>query len=549
MKTISLFFTKYKFLLLVLLLASFSIANLFQSGLLPTHDGEYHVIRFYEFDKALRSGSWYPVWAEDLNYTYGVPLFNYVYPLPNYVASFLHATGLSFIDSFKASLIIATLLSAVTAYLLGKEKYGNWGGLITSVFYTFAPYHLLDIYVRGTIGEVWALAFFPLGLLLLDRLVKKRTIRNVIYFGLCYSLIIFSHNILAVMFSAFAGSYALLLILQSKKRIYSAAGIGSGFFLGFLLSAAFFLPALLEQKYVVGLKIYDVTTNFPELYELLIPSWGSGFAAAGTGPQMSFQIGLMNLLVVFTVLIGLIIKKITKDRAFIIFLLGWFFLLCFLMTAYSIQIWNIMPFMNYFQFPWRLLSLVILITSLLAGSVTLLTKRRIVYIVLIVLTIFSTYSYAHAPYFMQRSDSYYMSRENFIYSTNSIGNVFQTKWLSFQKKLPKSASNHSQDIRLTSKNSITQDYKVTLKKSTFVTFNTAYFPGWEAQINKKAVPISNSKGKIGIRLPAGTYELELLFTNTTIRTVSQTVSVIAFLVVLTVLFKTVVLQYFNASRH
>ena len=66
---------------------------LFHQGLLPTHDGEYHVVRFYEFHKMISDGVWYPRWAPDLLYGLGVPLFNYVYPLPNYVASFLHFFG------------------------------------------------------------------------------------------------------------------------------------------------------------------------------------------------------------------------------------------------------------------------------------------------------------------------------------------------------------------------------------------------------------------------------------------------------------------------
>src|SRR5713226_8690802 len=84
-----------------------SVFSFLGKGLPPTHDGEYHAIRFYEFDKALRDGSFYPRWAPDLNNGFGVPLFNYVYPLPNYIAFFLNVIGFSFINAFKASMIIA----------------------------------------------------------------------------------------------------------------------------------------------------------------------------------------------------------------------------------------------------------------------------------------------------------------------------------------------------------------------------------------------------------------------------------------------------------
>ncbi len=101
MKTIWALFINNWALCLVLFAALFAAYPLLHSGLPPTHDGEYHVIRFYEFDKTLRDGNLYPLWGSDLNFTYGVPLFNYVYPLPNYVASFFHLLGSSFIDAFK----------------------------------------------------------------------------------------------------------------------------------------------------------------------------------------------------------------------------------------------------------------------------------------------------------------------------------------------------------------------------------------------------------------------------------------------------------------
>src|SRR5579859_5337982 len=100
-------FTRYRSILLVILIATSSVFSLFHSGLPPTHDGEYHVVRFYEFYRVLRSGVIYPRWAPDLNFGYGVPLFNYVYPLPNYISSLLHIFSISFIDSFKLNMVIA----------------------------------------------------------------------------------------------------------------------------------------------------------------------------------------------------------------------------------------------------------------------------------------------------------------------------------------------------------------------------------------------------------------------------------------------------------
>ena len=278
---------KHAPLLIAIVFAVITAFPLLNKGLLPTHDGEYHVIRFYEFDKTLRGGDWYPRWAPDLNYGHGIPLFNYVYPLPNYVASLLHFLGASFIDAFKINMFIATILGAIFFYLWTRIFWGNIGGAISSVFYTLSPYHLVDIYIRGSVGEVWALALFPGFLWGLTMLINTQKKIFMILSGAFFAAIIFSHNILGLMFVPFALSYALLLLYQKKNIKKLLIYVLVTFFWGVGLSAIFWLPALLEKQYVTGLQIFTIADNFPEIYQLLLPSWGSGFSNGSIQNQMS----------------------------------------------------------------------------------------------------------------------------------------------------------------------------------------------------------------------------------------------------------------------
>ena len=363
---------------------------LLHKGLLPTHDGEYHVIRFYEFDKTLRDGNWYPRWAADLNNGYGVPLFNYVYPLPNYFASFFHLLGSSFIDSFKLNMFFATILGALFFYLWSRESWGKLGGVVSSIFYTFSPYHFVDIYIRGSVGEVWALAFFPAFLWSITRFIKHHQKIFFVASSIFLSLIIFSHNILALMFLPFSLSYIVFLLYKEKDKKYLMLNTLYLILLGLCLSAIFWLPAIVEAKYVTGLQIYNVSQHFPQLYNLVIPSWGSGFSQDLLTNQMSFQIGIANLVVVvislplmafrhsvFSALTpSLSLRERVRVRV-IIFFLVWFFLVFFLMLKVSLPIWHTIPFMNYFQFPWRFLSLEILVASFLEGSVVYFLKSRV----------------------------------------------------------------------------------------------------------------------------------------------------------------------------
>ena len=46
--------------------------------------------------------------------------------------------------------------------LLAADLWGDWGGLLSAVFYIWAPYHSVDVFVRGAMNEAWAFVWFPL---------------------------------------------------------------------------------------------------------------------------------------------------------------------------------------------------------------------------------------------------------------------------------------------------------------------------------------------------------------------------------------------------
>lgn len=519
--------------LIVIVSAFIAGFALLHPGLPPTHDGEYHVVRFYQFDKTLRDGNWYPRWASDLNNGYGVPLFNYVYPLPNYVASFLHALGFSFIDTFKVSMFVATIVGGIFFYLWSRQYWGDTGAVVSAVFYTFSPYRFVDIYIRGSVGEVWALAFFPAFLWSATKGIREQKLFFAPLSGLFLALIIFSHNILAIMFFIFALSYVFFLIFLSKEKLYAIRYFLYAIFLGLTLSAIFWFPALFEQQYVTGLQIYDIGKNFPQLYQLLIPSWGSGFSEGALENQLSFQIGLANLAALFFSFVSMVIFYKKKDkRALIIgFFLCWFLFVFFLMLKVSMPIWQYVPFMNYFQFPWRFLSLAILATAFLAGAIFSIWRSKILAGTLIIFAILLSIGYAKPAYYHQRQDEYYLTRSNFIDGTNSPGDLFNTIW--FNKGLKKQKEKIKVEHGTVSSidvNPTRYTFDIYADSNTSVTANTAYFLGWTAIIDKKEIGIKpDNNGLITFFVPKGKHHIELLFRDTSTREIGTSIFLISLL--------------------
>lgn len=518
---------KYKNLILpalVLLISFIGLYPLLHSGLLPTHDGEYHVVRFWQFYKVLADGVIYPRWAPDFNNGFGIPIFTFVYPFPNYFAAFLHFLGLSFINSFKLNMFFAGLLGTLLFYLWIKNYWGTLGAVIASAFYSFAPYRFVDIYVRGSVGEVWSMAFFPGFLWAIDRFFQTKEKRYFACSVIFLSLVIFSHNILGLMFFVFTIFYVGFLIIQQKKRKFFSLSSLSILLASMVFSSIFWLSALLQTKFTVGLEVFDIKPNFPELYQLLIPSWGSGFSGnTSLANQLSFQIGIANLLVVIVSIIYFFKDKSSK-RGYLIFFITSFLVIFFLMLRPSFPLWQKIPLLNYFQFPWRFLSLEILICGFLAGSLgVLVNKIRIKYAnfvltaFLIFFVIFLSYSYTKPAYYLNRPDDYYLTRSNFIDGTNSPGNSFNTIWF---KQIPKTKSKISLisgDAEVKTKQIKSNYYlfDIHAKSISMFRINTAYFPGWRVYINrqKQDVKITND-GLFEFNLNGGNYLVEVKFTDT-----------------------------------
>ena len=232
----------------------------------------------------LAAGHLFPRWAPGLNSGYGVPLFTFFYPLPNYIGSFVHSMGWSLADSFRLTMAAGYILAIAASYVWLKRLYGIFPAVLGSVMGAFVPYWFVDIFVRGSVGEVLALGFVFSALASIA--YKRRTLLALAIAG-----IILSHNIIAMIFLPVLLLYTLMTDRSMLRWVC----------VGVILTSYFWVPALLERPYVVGLNTVNFRDHFPELAQLLIPSWGTGFSGPGfTLDEMSYQVGAIPLFVLLS---------------------------------------------------------------------------------------------------------------------------------------------------------------------------------------------------------------------------------------------------------
>ena len=166
---------KHKEILGLILLACLFLIPLFKPGLYVSHDGDAHVARFAAYAQTFADGQFPARWAGNLNFGYGTPIFIFYYPLPGYVASVLHLFPLSFENIYELLMAVSFIGGILTFFLWAKVLFNRHVAFIGAILYGFAPYHFLDIYVRGDIAEIMAFAFVPLVFFFIEQFLQKQT--------------------------------------------------------------------------------------------------------------------------------------------------------------------------------------------------------------------------------------------------------------------------------------------------------------------------------------------------------------------------------------
>src|SRR3989338_9658111 len=149
-------------ILLILLIPA--VKALFVGGFYGASD-ELHVAWLYEIERSLLSGKIPPRFVPDLSFGFGYPLFNFIFPLPFYIAEIFHALGFSLVDSIKFLFFLTIPLSGIFMYFLLNQFTSKNLSLAGALLYIYTPYRSVDLYVRGAIGEIISFVFLPLILL------------------------------------------------------------------------------------------------------------------------------------------------------------------------------------------------------------------------------------------------------------------------------------------------------------------------------------------------------------------------------------------------
>lgn len=535
---------------IILILSILPLFPLLHVGLPLTHDGQDHIARIANFYQSLTEGNIIPRWAGNLNWGYGHPILMFLYPLPSYAASFFHFLGANFVDSLKIVFALGFVFSGITMYLWVREFLGVEAGTLAGALYMFAPYRFVDLYVRGAIGEHVAFVFPPLIFYFMLRLSKKYSAKDFILCAFSVSGLILSHNAITVMFAPFILGYLLLLVWSNKDRAKLFYRLGSSLLIGMGLSAFFLFPAFFEGKYTLR----DIVTGNEYASRFINPLglFYSPWSYGGTG-QFSVQIGLVQIFGVIASIFWFVKNKKSLLKPVYLLTSLTFLASLFIMISQSNFIWKIFTILQKFQFPWRFLSLTVFAVALLGSFSVLLIpqKRKTPFVLLIIFVLVAiNWNYTHANGFLVKPESFYTQVYNGTTDTGESSPIWSVRFMEHRPIAHIQLLTGVAELQEISRNSTNHLYaaNVTSTKARIVE-NTLYFPGWNVYVNNKKTNIefqdSQNRGLMTFYVQQGLNKIEIKFEDTNIRKLSNSITVISFIAVLS--FGFILQKYDRAS--
>lgn len=503
----------------ILLLVIFSIPSIFallHSGFFQSDDGEWMIIRFSAFHQALSNGQFPVRFLGRLNYGYGYTVANFLYPGFMYLAEPIHLLGFGFVDSIKILLILSMVGSAVFACFWLRQVFNELSSFIGALFFLYTPYHLFDLYKRGSVGEIFALSIMPLIFWQIHR-------KSFFWLSVGIAWLILSHNTLTLLFLPVIALYIWTVNLRFPNKRQVMYRYASIFGLGLGLSSFFWIPAILELPYV---QFSSISVSDPIKYFASLKLVG--------GSAIGVLIGGLFLFVYQRVVLN-------KSWSLVYSLFIFFAIICsvsvFLSTKASTFFWEIFP-SSFIQFPFRFLSLILLSASFLSAYLVSFFRRydRLFMCFVLLLSLFvSVYPYLSPTEFFDKGDSFYATNEG----TTTVQDEYMPVWV---KEKPTGHFKEKVEI-IEGEGAIKDLYYNPSKKLVFqiqattpvrARVNTIYYPGWKAYADGKEILIdySNPKGVMDLEIQENSKKIELIFSETPLGLFADTLSFLAFAVLI-----------------
>ncbi|HEY0140916.1 MAG TPA: YfhO family protein [Thermoanaerobaculia bacterium] len=509
------------------------------------HDALQYLPRVTEFHENIRHGILLPRWAPNLGSGQGQPLFLLNPPLFYYLTEAFHLVGLPLVTAMNAACVLLIFAAAASMFLLARWYFGAAGGALAAIAYVYAPYFLVDLYVRTAFSEFAAFPFYPLVLYGFARHAESRDRRYLVLGAVAYAALWFAHTPAALLFSPLLGAFLLFLAWRARSGTMLASHVAVAA-LGMLLAAAVWMPSVVEAQHAHTERLREGPLRYSNHYvapaQFFSSAWGYGPSVPGDQDGMPFSLGWPHLAVAALAAVAVARAGAQQWKEWIAFFGVATFVLCFLMTERSHQLWDAIPQLQYVAFPWRLLAPACFCLALLTAAIVLALPRldarwqRLAYAAIIAVLVLTALPHATPPSYLSYDPQLWTPRQ--LAARGAVAGTFET----FEPRSVTERPTYNGGAITVERGTCTPAVQsrrptsltATVHATTDCTLELpiASFPGWQISIGGSDWPLDPpaATGRMRVTVSPGNHRLEAEFVRTPIRWAADITSVAALLI-------------------
>lgn len=495
------------------------------------HDLEFHLYSWLEVLGQWKQGIFYPRWASLAHFAYGEPRFVFYPP-----ASWTLGAGLSAIFPWTVAseiyIWIALVAAGASMFVLARRWLDRSDAVFAAVLYAANPYHLVIVYWRSAFAELLASCLLPLLLLFVLKAGdgdKDAGRRVVLPLALVLGAAWLTNAPAAVMIHY---SMALLLVFfawrqRSPRLLFIGAAAVA---LGACLSAFYLLPAIYEQRWINIAESVSAGSRPADNF-LFIHTTDADHDAFN---RIITWVALLEMaLILAAAWVGRQWREANRNHWNALLL--WAAACSLLMFSPSAVLWEVLPKMQFMQFPWRWLLCLSLIFTLLVSAGMRRSWRRGAVCGILILAIVMAWHRIQPPWWDNNADLREM-QDNIADQVGYEGTDEYTPVGADPALINKDARDVTVDgpahaaIRVLRWDAESKTFTAEMSAPDHLALRLFRYPAWQVEVNGHVVETaSKDNGQMLVPVEAGMNRVHVTFVRTWDHSVGSWISLLTVL--------------------